>query len=96
MSPSPNEQGVGPANSLRRSKSSVQWLHSFVTDDKIYSLYLAPDEGTMQEHRVAAVRRLIDPKERTVASDGGESETESCLERHSRSMRPGRPALLRR
>ena len=48
----------------------IQWLHSYVTEDKIYCVYLAPDEDTIREHarrvgipadRVAAVRRLIDP-----------------------------------
>lgn len=53
--------GLGP---------KIQWLHSYVTDDKIYCVYVAPDEATVREHakrggfpanRVTAVRRLIDP-----------------------------------
>ena len=48
----------------------IQWLHSYVSDDKIYCVYLAPDEETIREHarragipanRVSAVRRLLDP-----------------------------------
>jgi cell division inhibitor SulA len=48
----------------------IQWLHSYVTEDKLYCVYLAPDENMIREHarrvglpadRVAAVRRLIDP-----------------------------------
>lgn len=48
----------------------IQWLHSYVTEDKIYCLYLAPDEDSIREHarrvglpadRVSAVRRLLDP-----------------------------------
>jgi hypothetical protein len=48
----------------------IQWLHSYVTEDKIYCVYLAPDEDIIREHarkvgipadRVAAVRRLIGP-----------------------------------
>jgi hypothetical protein len=48
----------------------IQWLHSYVTEDKVYCVYLAPDEDIIREHarrvgipadRVAAVRRLIDP-----------------------------------
>ena len=48
----------------------IQWLHSYVTDDKIYCVYLAPDEAAIHEHarrggfpanRVSAVRRLLDP-----------------------------------
>jgi hypothetical protein len=48
----------------------IRWLHSYVTDDKIYCVYLAPDEATIREHaqrggfpanRISAVRRLMDP-----------------------------------
>ncbi|WOJ89006.1 DUF4242 domain-containing protein [Methylocapsa polymorpha] len=48
----------------------VQWLESFVTDDKIYCIYIAPDERTVLEHakrggfpanRVSEVKNLIDP-----------------------------------
>lgn len=56
--------------SLGQLGSQIQWLHSYVTQDKIYCVYLAPDEATVQEHarrtgipanRVSAVRRLLDP-----------------------------------
>jgi hypothetical protein len=49
----------------------IQWLHSYVTDDRIYCVYLAPDEASVREHaqrlgvpanRISAVRRMIDPK----------------------------------
>ena len=48
----------------------IQWIHSFVTDDKMYCIYYAPDESLIVAHarlaglpvdRVAAVRRLLDP-----------------------------------
>lgn len=48
----------------------IQWLHSYVTEDKIYCVYLASDEDVIREHarrtgipanRIAAVRRMIDP-----------------------------------
>ncbi|MGC2182744.1 MAG: DUF4242 domain-containing protein [Terriglobales bacterium] len=48
----------------------IQWLHSYVTEDKVYCVYLAPDEDSIREHarrvgipadRVAEVRRLLDP-----------------------------------
>ena len=48
----------------------IQWLHSYVTDDKIYCVYIAPDEAAVREHaqrggfpanRVAQVRSVIDP-----------------------------------
>ena len=48
----------------------IQWLHSYVTDDKIYCVYIAPDEATVREHaskggfpanRVSRLRAMIDP-----------------------------------
>jgi hypothetical protein len=55
---------------LKEMGTEIQWLHSYVTGDKVYCVYLAPDEGTIQEHarraglpanRISAVRRLLDP-----------------------------------
>jgi hypothetical protein len=55
---------------LKEMGPQIQWLHSYVTEDKVYCIYLAPDEDSIREHarkvgipadRVAAVRRLIDP-----------------------------------
>ena len=55
---------------LNEMGPKIQWLHSYVTGDKVYCVYLAPDEGTIQEHakrvgipanRISAVRRLLDP-----------------------------------
>ena len=55
---------------LKEMGPGIQWLHSYVTGDKLYCVYLAPDEATIREHakrggfpanRVSAVRRLIDP-----------------------------------
>src|ERR1700676_5651025 len=55
---------------LRDIGPQIQWLHSYVTGNKIYCVYLAPDEATVQSHaskagipanRISAVRRLIDP-----------------------------------
>ena len=55
---------------LRELGPHIQWLHSYVTEDKIYCVYLAPDESTIREHarksgipanRISAVRRLLDP-----------------------------------
>ena len=56
---------------LKDMGPQIQWLHSYVTEDKVYCVYLAPDEETVREHarrssipanRVSAVRRMIDPK----------------------------------
>jgi hypothetical protein len=55
---------------LKEMGPKIQWLHSYVTGNKVYCVYLAPDEATVQEHarrtgipcnRVSAVRHLIDP-----------------------------------
>lgn len=55
---------------LEEMGPQIQWLHSYVTEDKVYCVYLAPDEHSIREHarkvgvpvdRVSAVRRLIDP-----------------------------------
>jgi hypothetical protein len=54
-------QGLGP---------QIQWVQSFVTDDKIYCIYIAPDKEMVLEHAkqggfpansVAEVRTMIDP-----------------------------------
>ena len=48
----------------------IQWLHSYVTDDKIYCIYWAPNEEILKEHakrvgapatRISAVRRMMEP-----------------------------------
>jgi len=55
---------------LRAMGPSIQWVHSYVTDDKIYCVYVAPDEETVRRHAVqggfpansvARVRAVIDP-----------------------------------
>jgi hypothetical protein len=55
---------------LKSMGPQIQWLESFVTDNKIYCIYIAPDEATVREHArlgqfpadsVSAVRTIIDP-----------------------------------
>jgi cell division inhibitor SulA len=64
------EVSLRSLQTLQEMGKQIQWLHSYVTEDKVYCVYLAPDEDTIREHarrtgipanRVAAVRRLIDP-----------------------------------
>ena len=64
------EVSLRSMQTLKDMGQQIQWLHSYVTEDKVYCVYLAPDEDTIREHarrtgipadRVAAVRRLIDP-----------------------------------
>ena len=55
---------------LKEMGPEIRWLHSYVTGDKMFCVYLAPDEETVRKHarlggfpanRISAVRRLIDP-----------------------------------
>jgi hypothetical protein len=55
---------------LRKLGPQIQWLESYVTDDKVYCVYIAPDEATVREHarqggfpanRVFEVKGIIDP-----------------------------------
>ena len=62
-----SQKSCGVLNSMG---PKIQWLNSFVTDDKIYCIYIAPDEATVREHatkggfpanRVSRVSTMIDP-----------------------------------
>jgi hypothetical protein len=64
------ELSLRSLETLESMGPQIQWLHSYVTEDKVYCVYLAPDEDTIREHarrvglpadRVSAVRRMIDP-----------------------------------
>jgi hypothetical protein len=55
---------------LQNLGPQIQWVESYVTDDKIYCVYIAPNEEMIREHarqggfpanRVSAIRRMIDP-----------------------------------
>ena len=55
---------------LRELGNDIQWVESYVTDDRIYCVYLAPDEELIREHarrggfpadRISRVRRHISP-----------------------------------
>ena len=55
---------------LRNLGPQIQWIESFVTDDKIYCIYRAPNEAMVREHasqggfpanRVSEVKTIIDP-----------------------------------
>ena len=55
---------------LTEMGGEVKWLHSYVTDDKIFCVYIAPDEERVREHAtrggfpadaVRPVARVIDP-----------------------------------
>jgi hypothetical protein len=55
---------------LREMGPAIQWVHSYVTDDRIYCVYIAPNEAAVREHaqrggfpanRISEVRSVIDP-----------------------------------
>jgi hypothetical protein len=55
---------------LRDLGPEIQWVQSYVTDDKIYCVYIAPSEELIRQHaaeggfpanRISAVRTMIDP-----------------------------------
>ncbi len=48
----------------------IQWLQSYVSDDKVYCVYIAPDEAAIREHAergsfpansISEIRNVIDP-----------------------------------
>ena len=55
---------------LRNMGPQIQWVHSYVTADKIYCIYNAPDERAVREHAkqggfpansISEVKAIIDP-----------------------------------
>ncbi len=76
----PGVGGLGPSDLKGASQTScsvlrelgpdIQWVHSYVTDDKIYCIYRAPSEELIRQHAttagfpansIAQVRNVIDP-----------------------------------
>src|SRR5229473_2580518 len=70
---SPQElQGISQKSCgvLRNLGPQIQWLHSYVTGDKIYCIYIAPNEEMIHEHasqggfpanRISEIKSVIDP-----------------------------------
>lgn len=55
---------------LNQMGTQIQWIHSYVTENKIYCVYIAPNEELVREHArlggfpanlVAPVKAVIDP-----------------------------------
>ena len=55
---------------LREMGPRIQWVQSYVTDDRIYCVYIAPDEETVRQHaqqggfpanRISQIQSVIDP-----------------------------------
>jgi hypothetical protein len=64
------EMSLVSIQALGQLGPKIQWIHSFVTDHKVYCIYLAQDDETIREHarlagmpadRISAVRHLLDP-----------------------------------
>ena len=55
---------------LNKLGPEIQWVHSYVTDDKLYCIYIAPNKELVEEHakqggfpanRISEVKAMIDP-----------------------------------
>lgn len=55
---------------LQKMGPQIQWLESYVTGDKVYCVYIAPDEAMIREHasqggfpanRISEIKSIIDP-----------------------------------
>jgi hypothetical protein len=55
---------------LKEMGPNIQWIHSYITDDRIYCVYIAADEDAIREHarrggfpanRISRVRSMMDP-----------------------------------
>ena len=65
------QQAAATSNAaLAKLGGKVQWVHSYVVDDKTFCIYLAENETAVQEHarlsgfpanKVSEVRNIIDP-----------------------------------
>ena len=62
-----SQKSCGVLNNLG---TQIQWVESYVTDDKVYCVYISPDEATIKEHaaqggfpanRISQIRTMIDP-----------------------------------
>ncbi|MFA5985430.1 MAG: DUF4242 domain-containing protein [Methylococcaceae bacterium] len=65
-------QGISQASCgvLNELGPKIQWVESYVTEDKVYCVYISPDEETIREHaqkggfpanRVSQIKTMIDP-----------------------------------
>ena len=70
--PKPELQAISQKScgDLKEMGPQIQWVQSYVTDDKIYCVYIAPDEAAVRTHaqkggfpanKVSRVRTMIDP-----------------------------------
>ncbi|WP_462220343.1 DUF4242 domain-containing protein [Ferruginibacter sp.] len=64
------EMALQSCEVLSNMKTQVHWIKSYVTDKKLYCVYVAPDEDALMEHasyggfttnKISAVKQIIDP-----------------------------------
>lgn len=61
---------------LRHLGPEIQWVESYVTDDKVYCVYIAPDEGLIREHAeqggfpANSIRRVVSRIDSCTAEQG--------------------------
>jgi hypothetical protein len=65
-----HEAAQNSCNVLNEMGTGIQWVHSYVTDNKIYCIYNATDEAAVKKHaeetglpanKISRVRAIIDP-----------------------------------
>ena len=65
-----HETAVKSCGVLREMGPEIQWIESYVTDNKVFCIYIAPDEDAVRKHAekggfpcnaVREVKRIIDP-----------------------------------
>jgi len=77
------QQGISQTSCdvLQRLGPEIQWVHSYVTGDKVYCVYIAPNEELIREHaqqggfpanRISEIKTIIDP---TTAEEKQQSVT---------------------
>jgi len=64
------EKSNGVLAEMKAEQKNIQWEHSYVAGDKTFCIYLAANEGLIEEHaersgfpatKVTEVRKMIDP-----------------------------------
>lgn len=64
------EMALQSCEVLSKMKTQVHWIKSYITDNKLYCVYIAPDEDALMEHatygglsanKISAVKQIIDP-----------------------------------
>jgi hypothetical protein len=69
LSPKQLQAASQTSSAVMRDMGQIHWVQSYVTDDKIYCVYVAPDEDTIRRHaqqsglpanRISRIRSLVD------------------------------------